>query len=457
MPAHPTHTMIFPVEVLSSIVRQATLVPEVLDTSPSIYFENHDAVIRDICDSMKTKVSLSSVSKTFHDVMENYLYEVVMIFRFQYVPTLLQRLHSMAPASTTPRGHRCRRLDLYLGVGNIPYDEEAWYEGGHTLWGLVPACPNLEILVARVIGTKLYMPCLTHKALWKTIAACCAKTIRRLDLFGLEIRMDRVEMMLRHLTKLEACSIGHVTKFDPLKDIYDDEEPKKRVISKGRCYAPIVFKDDWDYTTPSVYFSALTVSEFKAAKENSCWPLFTASAPYTLPHLHTLRLDDFDSKRITQFNFPRLRHLDMYCYSKIEGLSSSRGFIPDSLTHLTYAGESASIAQIIGFFPQLRFLNLPTEYCKFPDSHFTNPHACLEVVELATWYRYCDPKPQIKEILVAVQNRNLPSLRMIQVTRPGKCPAFHDLSPVEKMESAALGLTLQVVIRKRPIISFLAR
>ncbi|KAG6902611.1 hypothetical protein C0995_014217 [Termitomyces sp. Mi166 len=444
----PAHTITFPVEVLANILRQATLVPELLDTSTSIYFESRNIVIKHFHDSMKTK--------TFHNVMEIYLYEVVMIFRFQYIPILLQRLQSIPPRSAIPRGHRCRRLDFYLGVGDIPYNDEAWYEGGHTFWGLVPACPNLEILVARVFTVRLSVPRLTHKALWKTIATYCAKTIRRLELYGFGIRMDRVEMMLRYLTKLEACSIAHVAEFNPRKNTYDDEEPKKRVISLGSCYSSVGLRDDWDYTKSSGYFNASTVSKFKTAKENLCWPPFSGSTPYTLSHLHTLRLDNFDSKRITQFNFPHLHHLDMYCFSDTKGLSSSRGSFPDSLTHLTYSGNGASIAQIIGFFPRLRHLNLFIEYSNFPDSHFTNPHLCLEVVELATWRSFTNPQPQTSDIFIAARAGKLPSLRTIQVTRPwgySICESF----PFEEKESAALGIIFQAVKREKPVFLRMAR
>ncbi|KAG5338938.1 hypothetical protein C0989_005572 [Termitomyces sp. Mn162] len=421
--------MLIPVEVLTAIVRQATLVSEVLDTSLSIYLESRDAVLKQFFNSMKTKVSLSLVSETFHSVMEIYLYEVVMIFRFEYVPIVLQRLQSIPAGSTIPRGHRCRRLDFYLGVGTAStYNDEAWYE----------------------VKIHRNAPHLTHKALWKTIAACCAKTIRRLELYGFGIRMDRVEMMLRYLTQLEVCSIAHVKNFDPLRDAYDDEEPTRLVIPQGRCFPPMVFRDDWDYSKPSSYFNVSTVSEFKVAKENSCWPPFTTSAPYTLSHLHTLRLDAFDPNRIIQFNFPRLRHLDMYSYFETECLSSSLGSFPDSLTHLTYAGNGASIAQIIGFFPQLRFLILSIEFSSFPNSHFRNPHLCLEVVELAIWDCFMHPQPQIEDIFIAVRAGKLPSLRMIQVTPPFK-PDAAELFAFEEKESTALGVVFEVVIREKPL------
>ncbi|KAG6902615.1 hypothetical protein C0995_014221 [Termitomyces sp. Mi166 len=449
-----------PLEILCNILREATFVSEALDTS-SIYFENRATIVQLICESMKTKNSLSLVSKTFHYAMENYLYEIVMIFRFDYVPVLLQRLRSIPAGYQSPRGHLCKRLDLYLGIGTVPYGDEAWYEGGHTLWGLIPACPNLEILMARVVCSAATphptatwnCPHLTHKALWMTIAACCAKTIRRLELYGFRIRIDRVEVMLRYLSKLEACTIVHAVQFNPSEDVYDDEEPKMYIIPGGRCRASMFLADDWDYTTPSGWFDTSTVSEFKAAKENSTWPPFVASTPYILPCLHTLRLSRLDLKRMNQFDFPRLRHLNMPCSLNGGNLSRSWGFIPDSVTHLTYAGEDSSFAQIINFFPYLQFLVLVTELSAFPESEYTTSHSNLEVVELATWENISKPLPRIAEILVAVRAGILPKLCMIQITRPW---SYDDAALLPFRECEDLGVELKVVVREEPVFRFMS-
>ncbi|KAH0583617.1 hypothetical protein J132_06110 [Termitomyces sp. J132] len=446
--------MIFqiPTEIISRILREATLVPGALDTSPSIFFEDRDAVIQLVRDSMTTKVSLSLVSKSFDDVMETYLYEIVMLFRFEYVPVLLRRLRTTRSGFRSPRGHKCRRLDFYLGIGNIPYSDEAWYEGGHTLWGLISACPNLEILMARVARSVpgLDYPRLTHKALWMTIAACCAKTIRRLELYGFGIRMDRVEMMLRYLTKLEACRIIGAREFDPNQDIYDDEEPKERLIMNG--HRSVTLMDRWDYSKMSGWFDTSIVREFKAARENSHWPPFLTSAPYILPCLHTLRLDITDLKRLPQFIFPRLRHLDMTCFFEDDdsgGLDfyANSDHFPASITHLIYAGENISFVQFFRLFPHLRQLTVAVEYSSIPSSEYEYiaPHPNLEVVEMASWDSTSHPQLLIQDILTAVRARKLPNLRLIKLTPPWK---YKEELPFEECEAS--GVRLEVVLRPKP-------
>ncbi|KAG6895751.1 hypothetical protein C0993_009244, partial [Termitomyces sp. T159_Od127] len=437
----------FPTEVIFCILREATLVPEALDTSPSIFFENRDVVLQLVHDSMKTKASLSLVSKTFHNVMEFYLYEIVMIFRFEYVPILLRSLRTTPLGFCIPRGHRCRRLDFYLGIGNIIYADEAWYEGGHTLWGLIPTCPKLEILMARVVRSVqgLDFPHLTHKALWKTIVAYSSKTLRRIELYGFWIRTDRLEMMLRYLTNLEACRIIGARKFDPHLDTYDDEEPKKRHLGRNR---KICLKDDWDYSKLSGWFDASTVEEFKAAKEKSQWPPFDSPPPYTLPSLHTLRVDRLDLKRLHQFSFPRLRHLDMTCFpdNRLD-LCATYTHFPSSVTHLIYGGDYNPLVHFLQFFPQVRQLTLALEFGDFPASNyeFVAPHLHLEIVELATWDYNLELQPRIRDILTAVRAEKVPSLHTIKLTPPWK---YKELPLVEECD--ALGVRLEQVVRPEP-------
>ncbi|KAG6871650.1 hypothetical protein C0992_010572 [Termitomyces sp. T32_za158] len=103
-----------------------------------------------------------------------------------------------------------------------------------------------------------------------TITTFLAKTLRRIELYGFEIRIDRLEMMLRYLTNLEACRIIHARRFNPRTHVYDDEEPKERQL--GRLGRGTWLEDDWDYSELSGWFDASTVEEFKAAKENFKWP-----------------------------------------------------------------------------------------------------------------------------------------------------------------------------------------
>ncbi|KAG6915762.1 hypothetical protein DXG01_009999 [Tephrocybe rancida] len=446
-----------PTEILSKIFQEAAWVPEVLDTSPSIFFRDHEAEVQLIHESMKTKTALSLVSKAFHSVMEIHLYDIVMIHRFQYVPVLLRLLRTTPPGFQSPRGHRCRRLDIYLGVGGINYYGEAWFEGGHTLWGLVTSCTRLEVLVARVHstapGTTKQWPHLTHNALWKTIATCCSKTLRRLDLHGFYIRWDRLEMILRYLTKLEVCHIVHASPFDPYEGSYDDEESRDRYyhFERGNPHRSVALRDDSMNVGLSGWFDAATVADFNAAKRDSRWPTFIGSAPYTLPSLHTLHLDAMDPKRINQFRSPSLRHLSMILPSgsgHYEPLQRNCGLFPASLTHLVYCGRHIAVDALITLFPHLKFVCIAIDLREpFPPSYFAMPHQNLEVVELISWHKPANLCQFVQELLGAVRETKLPRLCAIKVIQFKKYDKGRKGLPFD--ESEALGVRLEVIQKRK--------
>ncbi|KAG6843684.1 hypothetical protein H0H87_001654, partial [Tephrocybe sp. NHM501043] len=444
--------MDLPSEILVKILREATFVAEALDTSLPVFSTDHEDIVQLIHESMITKSALSLVSKAFNNIMEDYLYEIVMIFRFKFIPVLLKLLRTAPLGLGTTRGQRCRRFDLYLGVGHVEYLDEGWYEGGHTLWGLLPSCPNLEILLARVIRSKEYKyetPHLTHNALWKSIATYCPKTLRRLDLNGFQIRMDRVEMMLRYLVKLEVCRIVRVTEFNPQIDVYDDEEPKKRCFYRN--YQLITLFDTSDARGPSGWFDAATVSQFKAAKNHSVWPPFVGIAPYILPSLHTLILDYIDIKRMKEFLFPSLGNLGMTLSAGCDYENARRSFrlFPPSLTHVVYSGLGMAMDQLILLFPYLQFVSVAIDREDLPESHFNGiPHNHLEVIELASWADAVDPTSSIRELLDAVRAKKLPMLRVIRNTRFDTGSITYDeLLPFD--ESKEVDVALETNVKKQ--------
>ncbi|KAG6825380.1 hypothetical protein H0H92_003918, partial [Tricholoma furcatifolium] len=392
--------MFLPTELYSWIFRLATYVPEAFDTSYiHMRHEDRDAVVASIQDSMSTKIALCLASRYFHAIAEPYLYEIVMIFRFEYVPKILRCLRSISPYSAQPRGHFCRRLDFYLGAPNGPgYLDEAWYEGGHTLWGLIPTCPYLEILLARVIyqkpgSVRKGFPHLTHSVLWKTISRIYAGTLRRLELYGFSLRMDRVELMLR----------GDHEGRDWKRDTYDEEQTSMTRYTRGG--GAIVLSSDLP-RDPCLWFDDQILNEFEEAKLDNSWPPFTGHPPYMLPKLHTLHLASFD-ERFFEFSFPSLRSLtakdifsfdvlfhihsgaryytgpgyeicgyspensDDEWYTSDEPVINDSDFIyypdpephctifgafPPTITHLSIANVGITLANVLYFFPNLTHL-----------------------------------------------------------------------------------------------------
>ncbi|KAG6820687.1 hypothetical protein H0H93_013205 [Arthromyces matolae] len=336
MPLH------LPPEVYCVIFRLATNVDEALDTSfDTVQEENRDVLLPRIRDSIRFKATLSVVSKEFRWIMDTILYEIILITRFPFVPILLDRLRSNLYGSSRPKGHACRRLDIHLGTwGDAGYVDETWYEGGHTFWGLIPACPRLEILTARINYRKpgdkyLGPPHLTHNALWKTISTYCASTLRRLELFGFTIRLDRIELMLRYMSNLEVCDISHCASFEvrdlperyirrqkELKpQIFDEEEPgirrlKVELPSQKVCCRSMLrhseviqSRHDLKYKERCNSFSQSHLDEFEEAELNATWPPPTGDGPpYLLPKLHTLRFSLF-TDRFFLFTFPSLKYL----------------------------------------------------------------------------------------------------------------------------------------------------
>ena len=57
------------------------------------------------------------------------------------------------------------------------------------------------------------------------MASTCGPRLRRMELFGLSVRVDRVEMTLRYCTMLELCHLVRVLPYSD-EDIYDSEEPE---------------------------------------------------------------------------------------------------------------------------------------------------------------------------------------------------------------------------------------
>ncbi|KAF5377955.1 hypothetical protein D9615_006772 [Tricholomella constricta] len=456
--------MNFPLEIYHAIVREATRVPEAFDTSVSVIREDREAVLQLIHQSMLTKTALSLVSKTFRDITEPYLYEIVIFFNFDHVPTLLKLFRSTPPGSHTPLGHRCRRLDFYLGLGGEPYPDYAWNEGAHTLWGLVPACPRLEILICRAVfvGARTFpeFPHITHKSLWKTIARCWAGTLRRFELYGFHIRMDFLELMLRYFSKLEVCHITHLVAFKEAAkdresgegedvDVFDDEEPKATLSGFprriwGQDVAASYAADRADSEGPSGWFDTDTVAEFAEAKRSASWPPYNGTAPYRLPSLHTLSLNNFN-ERIAQFDLPSVRQLAAHFPSYVDNkqmLAKTYQYFP-AITTFNHTGVETPLNDILTFFPLLTDLTLHIYRTKFYPSTPDKPHLNLAIVRLPLCTLRFDAAPYIDAILSYVQAGMLPALRTVEITRYGMYLPDEDL-PFD--ESEALGVELRVRI-----------
>ncbi|KAG6848605.1 hypothetical protein H0H93_015561 [Arthromyces matolae] len=364
---------LLPTEIYLTIFSFATSVPQALDTSfEGIQREEKRVrLIGLMFDCMRMRANLSSVSKAFHSIMENLLYEIIVITHFETIPKILSLLQHIPPGRQKPRGHTCRRLDIHISIRlnqKSDYLDEAWDVGRNTLWGLLDhgACRNLEVLTARTVythhdaGNFIFLPHLGHNALCKTISTHCARTLRRLELSGFDITMDRIEMMLRRMSNLEACSISDCRPFNNIHNQYErryrgafcgpreyDENEEEEIfgIPSDYVWKSLSFGKFRKNTRlfKSTLFSDQRVKDFYDAREHAEWPPFRDSPPYELPKLHSFHLDNL-TERVFEFKLPALKSLNADEVEH-EHVLFNTNLVPDVQDPPTGTAESMSVGR----------------------------------------------------------------------------------------------------------------
>ncbi|KAG6848254.1 hypothetical protein H0H93_001896 [Arthromyces matolae] len=165
-----------------------------------------------------------------------------------------------------------------------------------------------------------------HVALCKAISTFCGHTLRRLELVGVSVRMDRFERMLRYLSNLEVCAI---TRIIPLK-VCGLRRGGTMLQWKRMLYDLDIDTDD-DWTTvgwtstrepykgkpdPEMkMFSKKIRTEFRNAKRKLTWPPLPSPngedgrpGPCILPKLHTLFTSGFNDQ-FFEIQLPVCRYL----------------------------------------------------------------------------------------------------------------------------------------------------
>ncbi|KZO94532.1 hypothetical protein CALVIDRAFT_556315 [Calocera viscosa TUFC12733] len=222
-----------PVELVQYILRLATDVPVAFNTSCFwVLDEDRERTRRLIIDSLQTKTSLSLVCKPFHLLVDEYLYEALVLTRpptcdaIRRLPSLLRARDRGGPPA---RGDRVRRLEMHFQVS----ERDEWMPAWDTLWGLLPACPNLEALYFHPRRASFYhwsssedlhrvwcvdgsssLPAWTvcSEEFVRNVARTCGKTLRRLDMPRyVKFSRSYLQPMLASMCSLEVI---HIAKLD---------------------------------------------------------------------------------------------------------------------------------------------------------------------------------------------------------------------------------------------------
>jgi hypothetical protein len=343
-----------PFETLRRCIRLATNLPEPFETSfeATLSEEGHD-IHPTIYEAMPTKLACSRVCKTFHEITDEFLYEAIVLKEHHRVRPLARLLAGKSfPGSRLARGEYCRRLDVCVGHGRL-WKGEDWAWGSFTLWGLIPPCPNLRILVIsplritpinRSRPTTKYLAIDEGATLWKCIAATCGHRLLRLDVNYVDIRPSDLKQLLR------ACPALQVALFNGVPEDHNSSPPdySERLNTEYRLHTS-------------------DLAEYNRARMTYAnWP--TKRGDSSLPSLHTLDVTvDNLPKLFMGLRFPNLRaaHVKGYLRGPI-ALQSSWDLLVNtvlissqlSITHLSLRALPSQLEPLLTELPNLVQLTL---------------------------------------------------------------------------------------------------
>ena len=440
---HVLFIMNLPLEIIRLVIGEATRVPAAFDTSfKASIVEDIETLTDVIQESMKTKLALCLVSKSFNDIAIEFLYEIVTLRRLQFVDPLIKLLRHKSKPSKPCRGWWCRRLEIGIGEGSNEYSGGMWPQEIHTLWTLVYSCPRLGIFLCAVhynmsmrrrcslIPARFRIP----RTLFQLIASNCSQTLKRIEIHGnTAIRLDRVELLLKACTELEVCRIERVDIYDPEWNVYDspnESDPDECGVELGA-----VGDAEWDDEA---------MSEFRRAREMVKWPVQPLRQETVLPNLHTLEIYPF-CLHPGILTLPSLRcvgyRLDMPTTPEQSKtiLDQVLGDTYHRLTHMTYWGPTTTIWEILDRLPnvvELTFGPILNDNTTVVSPH---RHLCLSAINLVWSINYPETTPYfLTAIAKAVSDGVLPSLHNVRVW---ECKV-----EIEQAQSAlfsSLGLTLE--------------
>jgi hypothetical protein len=209
---------IFPTATQRRIIYWTTLPFLALDTSPDTvvlakqqlnprknhYFYNEARA------SLDTKRAIALVCKPWRLLVEEYLFECVFLEGFDLIDDLRDLLSSPSLVPGKARGELCKRLDFALGRGGHWWSGEGRKGEFKNLWGILPQCKNLEMLIIDPYITEYSLPPDAYIApfalpgsFWDTLIRTCAATLKLLVIRNMGVYVHDFESKLVDFPNLE--------------------------------------------------------------------------------------------------------------------------------------------------------------------------------------------------------------------------------------------------------------
>jgi len=394
-----------PTELLRTICCYATAVTSSLnedDCSGQQAFGLYMVIQPEVAISMRTKCAISLVSRQFHQICDEFLYEIIHVRDRQHIEPLVTLLRTNSTSGTS-RGWWCRRIfvDLHRGYHH-------WNSGRHDLWGLLPACPRLWDLrcditlditgFRRAWHTTRYPP---SPRMLHTVAKSLGSQLR-IIVFGYQvaITIDAAAMLLSHLPALEICRFRCLRAPWPLLEEPDSEDEEDREPSP----------DIWEGK------SEASDDEPGAATGEHA----TAPAAIRLLYLRVLHCNVF-VPQVAQWDLPNLQEvvvgMDRNYGARKSFAVICHGLRPHSphITHFTYAnGPPVNLWYVAEMLPNLEYLAYGNSQFDLDDAVISHPLERLHTIVINRRPAYDNKIPLLLlDLTTSVIAGMLPALRRV--------------------------------------------
>lgn len=335
-PSPPRAELPLPDELVRVILKISTRMPAAFETAVIEQFDPPQAlkVANKIAASISFKLALGRVCKTFQELMEEFLYESIVIFRVEQLFPAIRSFQTMLSSTTYKifRGERCLRLDIALGHRSQRFGVASWKDQWpwvtHALATLLTACPKLQILVLHSPpNTSYHSPLPTYSTLWMQIAS----NLTNLQVFANSLADMTEQDLIQIIGSLRSLEMVHV----------------QAVRTGAPTFAPL------PPIRTARLFRADDIAQCILTYETASWPT-NSSDSASAPKLHSIHpgsqgtklLELIESPRLTTLSIPE-RGSDAFFAAQFESKAT--------ITRLVFNAESSTdnMWMILRNFPKV--------------------------------------------------------------------------------------------------------
>lgn len=332
--------MDLPTEIIRAIIREVTKMPTAFGVSAiGIYQPSkpNNALLDEYDRSLLVKRSLSLVCRRFYSIVEEYLFECIIIEDQVSLPNLKDVLFTPSIVSSGVRTRFIRRLDLICPAitytephrGEVSTNLNTFFE---PFLEILKSCAKLEILTVEpgfiphhnlALSITEYSP-LFPRLFWKVLIDCDEANghlLRHLGVGRCPYHPKDLKEALSHLQGLESLLLSHRSTGQafatPISDIHSDEMQLQPTQILPRLKSLQLFSDVFEHIERHHILQNIDLTQLQALQITSTAAdrhIISIIIPRRLPSVTHFRYEGSARVDLVDIGiqYPRLESLELH-------------------------------------------------------------------------------------------------------------------------------------------------